>query len=356
MANSYIKKPESIYKPKEYSDESGAYANDIAAARSALDQLTKPLEYRSQYADRMNSVVDRLNNRKFSYDVNSDAMFQQLQALYNEQGKLSMQNTMGQAAALTGGYGNSYATAVGQQAYQQMQNQLADRIPELYQLALARYQQEGADLNDMYSILANQENTDYGRYRDTVTDYENDRAYRETALRNLQSMNQGLWSADESNRYNANNQEWSNFWTAEKLNEANRAQAVSEEQWERSFAENQRQFNTQMAYRGSSSSVGSPSSPGDAETQSGDFADGSTLLGASGNKNTDFIVKLISDRGITKTSDIENLIAKYYNNNSISEAEAYWLSQYYDIERRKMMDALTSVFGTSIGGIKIGAK
>jgi len=228
-----IKKPEKVYKPTTYTDELGAYASDIAKARLALDQATgnKPADYQSQYAGQMNSLVNQLGNRKFDYDVNSDALFQQLKSLYNEQGKLAMADTQGKAASLTGGYGNSYGVTASQQAYQQTQNQLGNIIPELYQLAMARYQQEGNDLQTMYSMLASQEAADYGRYRDTVGDYENERAYRESALNNLRSMNQNLWSQNESNAYNANNQEWNNFWKAEQM------------------AEDQRQFDAQMAYK-----------------------------------------------------------------------------------------------------------
>ena len=232
--------PVSTYKPTTYSDKSGAYASDIAKAQAEYNKTlaAKPAAYQSQYAGQVNNVIDRLNNRSFSYDVNSDALFQQLKSLYNEQGKLAMADTQGQAAALTGGYGNSYGVAASQQAYQQAQSQLYDRIPELYQLALSRYQQEGNDLKDQYSVLTNQDATDYGRYRDTVSDYENERAYRETALRNLQSMNQNLWAQNENNAYNANNQAWNNYWTAEQQTAANRAQAVSEDQ-----------YNSDLAYR-----------------------------------------------------------------------------------------------------------
>lgn len=264
----YSEKPKSTYKPSTYSDSAGAYASDIARARAAYDraEAAKPGAYQSQYSDQMSGILSQLGNRKFDYDVNGDALFQQLKSLYNEQGKLAMQDTQGQAAALTGGYGNSYGVTASQQAYQQAQNQLYDRIPELYQLALARYQQEGNDLKDQYSLLANQENTDYGRYRDTMTDYENERAYREAALRNLQSMNQNLWGQEESNAYNANNQAWNNYWQGEQM-------AENARQFDENMAENKRQFDAQMAYKsygGSSggSSGGSGNSSGGQGSQS----------------------------------------------------------------------------------------
>lgn len=261
------KRPTSTYKPQEYSDSDGAYASDIARAQAALNQTLagKPAAYQSQYSGQISDIIGQMGSRKFDYDVNSDAMFQQLKAIYTEQGKQAMADTQGQAAALTGGYGNSYGVAASQQAYQQSQEQLYDRIPELYQLALSRYQAEGEDLANLYSMYATQDATDYGRHRDTVTDWENERAYRDTALNNLRSQNQSLWAQNESNRFNANAQEWNNYqaaanlafnqlqhdWDqyqwAEQQTAANRAQAVSEDQWNASFAENQRQYNASLA-------------------------------------------------------------------------------------------------------------
>lgn len=80
--------------------------------------------------------------KNFNYDVNEDALYQQLKDKYIQQGKLAMEDTIGKASAMTGGYGNSYAQSVGQQAYQGQLDNLNDSIPELYDMALARYNTE----------------------------------------------------------------------------------------------------------------------------------------------------------------------------------------------------------------------
>jgi hypothetical protein len=104
-----------------------------------------------------------LNREKFSYDLNGDALYQQYKDKYITQGQQAMMDTMGQAQAMTGGYGNSYAQMAGQQAYQGHLQQLNNAIPELYQLALGRYQAEGDDLVNRYAILSAQEGKDYDR-------------------------------------------------------------------------------------------------------------------------------------------------------------------------------------------------
>lgn len=124
------------------------------------------------YGESLKEALNRINNReKFTYDLNGDALYQQYKDQYINQGRLAMQDTMGQAAAMTGGYGNSYAATVGNQAYQGYLQKLNDVVPELYNLALNKYNMEGQDLKDQYSLLKDQYNTEYGQYRDKVSDW-----------------------------------------------------------------------------------------------------------------------------------------------------------------------------------------
>ena len=113
----------------------------------------------------LNSIKDSIQNYgEFSYDVNSDALYQQYADQYMRQGKLASADVMGQAAALTGGYGNSYAATVGNQAYQAYLQQLNDKVPELYQLALDRYNMGKEDLVNQYGLLLSEYEREYGLY------------------------------------------------------------------------------------------------------------------------------------------------------------------------------------------------
>lgn len=105
------------------------------------------------WQDQLDEILAQILNRKdFSYDLNGDALYQQYKDQYMLMGQQAMMDTMGQAAAMTGGYGNSYAQAAGQQAYNSHLQQLNNRIPELYSLALSKYQSDGNDLMDRYAI------------------------------------------------------------------------------------------------------------------------------------------------------------------------------------------------------------
>lgn len=161
-------------KPGDFTYKDYEASDAVKQAEALLQQqlAQKPGAYQSQWQSQLNDIISKIQNReKFSYDLNGDALYQQYKDQYMLQGQQAMMDTMGQAAALTGGYGNSYAQSVGQQAYHGYLQQLNDRVPELYQLALDKYQMEGDDLINQYGLMADQENQDYGRYRDTVSDY-----------------------------------------------------------------------------------------------------------------------------------------------------------------------------------------
>ena len=87
---------------------------------------------------------------------------------------------MGKAAALTGGYGNSYAQTVGQQAYNSYLQQLNSVVPELYQLAYDRYLEETDALEKKYALLREDREAAYSQYQDALSRHmvEKENAYK----------------------------------------------------------------------------------------------------------------------------------------------------------------------------------
>lgn len=151
--------------------QDNAYLQAIATLQQV--QKAKPT-YKDSYSAQLQDLYNQIVNRdKFSYDVNLDALYQQYKDRYVQQGKMAMLDTMGQAAALTGGYGSSYAQGVGQQAYQGYLQQLNDKVPELYDRALAQYTQEGQDLLTQYAMLGDMADDEYMKYKDSMSDYYN---------------------------------------------------------------------------------------------------------------------------------------------------------------------------------------
>ena len=197
-------------------------SGSVQAAQAYLEQVkaSKPGAYQSRWDDELTSLYDQIRNRKkFSYDMGTDPLYQQYREQYQRLGRLAMQDTMGQAAALTGGYGSTYGEQVGQQAYNAYLQNLNDIVPQLQQQAYQRYQDEGTDLYSQYSLVKGREDTDYGRYRDTVSDYYSDLSDARSAYNSERSLDQSQWET------------MLNYW-AQKANNENAAylQALAAEQ------------------------------------------------------------------------------------------------------------------------------
>lgn len=138
---------------------------------------------RTQYSDYVDKYINMLANRDaFSYDANSDAMYQNYLSQMENLGAKAMKDTMGQAAALTGGYGSSYATAAANGAYNDYINQANQAIPDYYNLAFNQYRSEGEALQDMLNNYINRDESEYNRQLQN--------------LKNLMTLEDRDWSRD----------------------------------------------------------------------------------------------------------------------------------------------------------------
>ena len=151
--------------------------------------------YKSGYGNALkNNLAKVMEKKNFSYDADKDKLFSQYKNSYEKSGRTTMRDTMGNAASLTGGYGNSYAVTAGQQAYNSYMSKLSDKIPELEQRAYERYKDDEESAYKRLNTLIGLEKSDYGRYRDSVDDYNTNRNFEYNkskdalAQRNLQAQ------------------------------------------------------------------------------------------------------------------------------------------------------------------------
>lgn len=194
-------KTDYIARMNELATQKYTPGDNVTAAQSYLQSIidNKPGSYQSKYTDQLSGLYDRIMNReKFTYDLNGDMLYRQYADQYTRQGRLAMQDTIGQAAAMTGGYGNSYGQTAGQQVFQGYLQALNDKVPELYNAAYNRYAQEGADLQNQYALAQGAEQLDYGRYQDTLSQWQNERAYAQDAYNTAYSQDY----TDYTNRLN----------------------------------------------------------------------------------------------------------------------------------------------------------
>lgn len=160
-------------------EQGPASSAETETAKAALDSLSaaKPKDFVSDGSGQMKSLYEKIAGRPaFSYDPGKDAAFRQYAEQYVRQGKQAMADTMGKAAALTGGYASSYGQTAGQESYQSYLQQLYDLLPKLSEQAQSRYDSEGKALYEQYSLLQAQDKESYDRWRDTVSDWSDERS------------------------------------------------------------------------------------------------------------------------------------------------------------------------------------
>lgn len=134
--------------------------------------------YRSQYQARIDALTDAILNREaFAYDKEQDPLYQQYKDSYTRGGQRGMQNTLAQVSARTGGLASSYAQSAAQQTYNNFMAELADKVPELQQLAYGQYMDNIAMDRADLQMLMGLDDTAYGRWSDALNfDYS---AYRD---------------------------------------------------------------------------------------------------------------------------------------------------------------------------------
>lgn len=134
--------------------------------------------YTSKYQGKIDELTEAILNREaFTYDPEKDPTYQQYKESYTRNGERAMQDTLGQVSARTGGLASSYASSAAQQTYDGYMSALADKIPELKQLAYSMYQDEGNTQRANLEMLVALEQGDYAKYADLLAQYNTDRSF-----------------------------------------------------------------------------------------------------------------------------------------------------------------------------------
>lgn len=137
------------------------YYNDLMGVGG--NYQNRPV-YENKYGDFVDKMWDRvMNGEEFSYDVESDPNYQVYKDMYTREGNRAMQDTLAQVAQNAGG-NNSYAVSAAAQANNYYMQQLADKVPELYNAAYNRYMNEENLKRQDLEIARMLESDDYNRY------------------------------------------------------------------------------------------------------------------------------------------------------------------------------------------------
>lgn len=165
-------------------EEPGSFKRS-ALTRDYLDALkqteaSRPEAFQSQYNQQVENLLNTIQNPQ-SFNLETDDTYRKLYEKYREQyaaqGDQAMRDAAGNAAALTGGYGSTYALAAGQQARDQYMQALNNNSMSLAEMALNDYWRNRNDKYNQLNAVNTQDAVDYGRYRDLVGDWKDERNY-----------------------------------------------------------------------------------------------------------------------------------------------------------------------------------
>lgn len=207
------------YAQAGYSQGAGGLGAQVNSAQSKLNalyrgnNLSQQFRYgnQAQYDAALKNITER---KPFEYDLSNDMLFQQAKEQYQAMGKTAMADTIGQASAMTGGYGNSYAATAGNQAYQAHLRELNNSIGDYYAMALNNYNNETDRLNGVFNALSADRGTQQNEWSANWNVYNNLYNMYQNEYSDMLGKDMSAWQQRGSNLYNAANLATSQYGTA----------------------------------------------------------------------------------------------------------------------------------------------
>lgn len=215
-------------------------------------QNQKPQGYNSKYGAQLDNILEQIQNpQSFDFSFNGNALWNAYKDQYTQLGRQASMDAMGQAAALTGGYGNSYAQQAANQANQQWLLGLMDKGMDVYDRAYGKYRDDQNALKDRYGMLSEAEATDYNRAQDEYNKWLTERNFAADQLNQADQADYERYRDEQNYWQNLANAENQDYWTGTNFNEDvrrnDRDYAENVRQADRNYEENVRQFNAEMA-------------------------------------------------------------------------------------------------------------
>ena len=153
------------YRPSDEVDAALDERDSVAAQR--------PGAYQSSFEEELLRLYDELVSRPgFSYDPKEDAAYHSYAAIYEKAGRQAMEDTLGKAASLTGGYDSTYAQQAAQQAYQGYLQQLSQLLPQLEENARQRHEAEGEAMQQRYELTAQQQKAEQAAWEQAYESWQ----------------------------------------------------------------------------------------------------------------------------------------------------------------------------------------
>ena len=246
----------------------------------------------SQWDDLLNQVANELASMNYE-DWTKGDQYKALAERYGNEGRMSMQNVLGQIASRTGGLASSYATTAAQQQYNQFMSELEAAAMEMYGV-------ERSDLLDKANMYRQLGQDDYDKYLDDLGQWNTDRNFQYGAYRDSVADSQWQQQFDyNANRDSIADQQWQQSFDYNKYRDN-----VADSQWQKTF-----DYNASKQKNGSS---------GDGDGN-GIGSDVYSWLARSGAKDYGTAYQMLRNNGYSTTD--ANRYAKYFSESYMADTK-----------------------------------
>lgn len=143
---------------------------DLYYAPYQQQKFEMPVYGGSQWDSVLDQAAQELIGMNYA-DWTQGEQYQALADRYGIQGKMSMQDVLGQISSRTGGLASSYATTAAQQQYNEYMSQLEE-------VARQMYSGDRSDLLENAQLSQSLADRDYNRYLDSLEQYYAERDYQ----------------------------------------------------------------------------------------------------------------------------------------------------------------------------------
>lgn len=193
--------------------------------------------FNDNYAGISEELFNKILSREdFSYDPSKDPLYGYYEDMYRREGDRARENTLADIASSAGGM-NSWAVTAAQQAQNNYNAQMTDKIPELYQLAYQMYLNDKASQVEDLGLANQMSDRQYNRYMDQMGIWRDDRDFSYGMYRD----NMGDYQWGTNFNYGVNQDQINNAWKDKEWE-----YGVSTDQYNREQAENETAWNRAM--------------------------------------------------------------------------------------------------------------
>jgi len=196
---------------------------------ATVETSSKPTEFTSKYNEQINNYLDKiLNQGEFEYNVNDDPQFAYYKEMYNRLGEKAFKDSIGNLSPATNGQTNSWATTSANQSKQGYNEKLMDIVPELENNAYNRHNNEVNAMVEKLQLLKDQDNSDYNKYRDLISDYNTEKTYDRSVYENDRNYDKEVEESDRAYNYQVSRDNVLNEQWLTQFNESQRQALVNE--------------------------------------------------------------------------------------------------------------------------------